>query len=513
MTSLFQPAKTGDVARPVIIVDLSLIKYEFESFLLAGEFDLFEDGRILAKMDGYHATAEFSFGKLILSCWGDGWARSWRVISCELSPERLTLECAKQMGVKRCSLTLSRGVVDRQAAQARKDFARKLSAMIEANLAGVRVERAVAARNDRRHLSGLHVRLVIRDRGRRWAGIGVSDSEVQASIDTALAYGITWLDELRRRSGSVDGLMIFAPRCDTIAIRLTGISDATRVALFRINEVSGAIEPATPFDQGDLNDSFRKAARRAHWPRPGMLPPDCAMLVDSVRRLAPDHLEAHHRGPWVSLSIRGLEVARVWINRRRIEFGIGDARIKLDQRNEPQLVRLIQDTISRRRPESALRNEIIFRFQPERWLESMISRDVNALDSTLDPRFVYSQVPTYRGEQRTFIDLLAATREGRLVVMELKVSEETEFPFQALDYWLRVEWHRSRGDFHRRGYFEGLSMIDAPPLLYLVAPLFRFHESTKLITASIHPRVPVYRIGVNEDWRNGVKVLLRERLN
>lgn len=501
------------MVRPTIIFDLSLIKYEFESFLLDGEFDLFEDERNLGKMDCAHTVAEFSFGKLILSCWGDGWARSWRVLSCEVFPERLTLECAKQMGVKRCALTLSRGVVDRRAAQARKDFARKLFTMIEANLPGVRVERAVAARNGPRHLSGVHVRLVIRERWRRWAGIGVSESEVQSNVDAALSAGLTWLDELRRRDGSIEGLMIFAPRCDTIAIRLTGISLATKVVLFRINEVIGAIEPAAPFDQGDLNDSFRKAARRAHWPRPGMLPPECAMLVNSVRRLAPDHIEAHHRGPWVSLSIRGLEVARVWITRRRVEFGIGDERIKLDHRNEPQLERLIQDTIARRRPESELRNEIIFRFQPERWLESIISREVTALDPTLDPRFVYSQVPTYRGEQRTFIDLLAVTREGRLVVMELKVSEESEFPFQALDYWLRVEWHRSRGDFHRRGYFEGLELTDAPPLLYLVAPLFRFHETTKLIAASIHPRVPVYRIGVNEDWRNGVNVLLRERLN
>jgi hypothetical protein len=237
------------------------------------------------------------------------------------------------------------------------------------------------------------------------------------------------------------------------------------------------------------------------------------MLVESVRRLAPDHIEANHQGPVVSLSIRGLEIARVLINRRRVEFGIGEARLKLDQRNEHDLKRLIKETIVYRRPESELRNAMIFRFQPERWLESIIRRNVTALDATLDPRFVYSQVPTYRGEQRTFIDLLAVTREGRLVVMELKVSEETEFPFQALDYWLRVEWHRARGDFHRRGYFEGLSLIDAPPLLYLVAPLFRFHETNRLTAAVIHERVPVYRIGINEDWREGVKVLLRERLN
>jgi hypothetical protein len=502
------------VIHPTVTVDLSRIKYDLELFLLAGEFDLFEDETLLEKTDGEHAIAEFSYGKLILTCWGDGWSRSWRIISSEQSTERLTLECAKQMGLKRCALTLSRGNAGvREASQTRRDFARKLAAMIEGNLPGLRVERAVTARNDRRHLSGVHARLVIRDRTKRFAGVGVGESELQPNIDAALGAGLIWLDELRRRSGRVDGLMIFAPRCDTIAVRLTAISASEKVSLFRINETKNTIVPVSPFDQGDLNDSFRKAARRAHWPRPGMLPPDSAMLVESVRRLAPDHIEAHHRGGWVSLSISGLEVARVWINRRRVEFGIGDARTKLDHRNEGDLQKLIHETISRRRPETRYRNEMMFRFQPERWLESILSRDVTVIDATLDPRFAYSQVPTYRGEQRTFIDLLAATREGRLVVMELKVSEENEFPFQALDYWLRVEWHRSRGDFQRRGYFEGLSLIDAPPLLYLVAPLFRFHETTKLLTSSIHERVPVYRIGINEDWRNGVKVLLRERLN
>ncbi|MFY9553848.1 MAG: hypothetical protein WAV20_00180 [Blastocatellia bacterium] len=499
--------------RPNITFDLSQIKYEFERFLLGGEFELFEDQLPVAKIVADAAIAEFSYGKLIISCWGETWSRSWRVLSCDYSPERLTLECSKQMGLKRCVLTLSRGGGVREAARARKDFSRKLSAMIESSLPGLRVERAVTARNDRRHLSGVYARLVIRDRGKRFAGIGVSETELQPGADAVLAAGLIWLDELRRRSGSVEGLLIFAPRPDTIAIRLTAVSIGKEISLYRIDETKGTIESVSPFDQGDLNDSFRKAARRAHWPRPGMLPPDSAMLVESVRRLAPDHIETHHRGAWVSLSIRGLEIARVSVNRRRVEFGFGEARAKLDQKNEHELERLVRETISRRRPETEFRNEMIFRFQPERWLESIISGDVTALDATLDPRFVYSQVPAYRGEQRTFIDLLAVTREGRLVVMELKVTEEMEFSYQALDYWLRVEWHRARGDFHRRGYFEGLSLIDASPLLYLVAPLFRFHETTKLIASSIHPRVPVYRVGINEDWRKGVRVLLRERLN
>jgi hypothetical protein len=501
------------VSLPTILFDSSQIKYEIERFFLGGEFELIEDGRTVAMTDSDRSSADVSFGKLILSCWGDGWSRSWRIISCELSARRLKLECSRQMRVKRCEIVLSRGSESRLPYQARKDFGRKLKALIETNFAGVRVERAITARNDRRHLSGVYARLAIRERRKRFAGIGVSESELQQNIEAVLTAGLIWMNELRRKSGSVDGLMIFAPRGDTIAIRLSAITISAAITLFTIDEVKGSIVPVSPFDQGDLNDSFRKAARRAHWPRPGMLPQDCAMLVESVRRIAPDEIEVHHRGPWVSLSIRGLEVARVLINRRRVEFGIGDARVKLDSRNEDQLARLIQETIAHRRPESEVRNEMTFRYQPERWLESIITADVTAVDPTLDPNFVYSQVPTYRGDERTFIDLLAATRNGRLVVMELKVSEETEFPFQALDYWLRVEWHRARGDFQRRGYFEGLKLNDSAPLLYLVAPLFRFHETTQLVASSIDQRVPLYRIGINEDWRKGVRVLLRERLN
>ena len=367
--------------RPTITFDLSRIKYELELFLLGGEFDLFEDELLVSRIEAERTAAEVSYGKLILSCWGDGWSRSWRIISCEVAAERLTLECSKQMGLKRCALTLSRGPGSGHAAQARKDFAHKLAAMIEANLLGLRVQRAVTARNDRRHLSGVHARLVIRnigDGGKRFAGIGVSETELQPNVDAVLAAGLIWLEELRRRRGAVEGLMIFAPRCDTIAMRLTAMSASTRISLFRVDETKGAVEPVSPFDQGDLNDSFRKAARRAHWPRPGMLPPDCAMLVESVRRLAPDHIETHHRGAWVALSIRGLDVARVWINRRRVEFGIGEARVKLNQQNGYELERLIQETIARRRPEAEFRNEMIFRYQPERWLEAILSRDVTA---------------------------------------------------------------------------------------------------------------------------------------
>jgi hypothetical protein len=95
----------------------------------------------------------------------------------------------------------------------------------------------------------------------------------------------------------------------------------------------------------------------------------------------------------------------------------------------------------------------------------------------------------------------------------LKVAEDAELPMQGLDYWLKVEWHRRRGDFQRRGYFPDVKIADEPTLLFLVSPLLRFHPTFDLVVGWIDRKVPAYKVGINDNWRSGVKVLLKERVN
>jgi len=54
-----------------------------------------------------------------------------------------------------------------------------------------------------------------------------------------------------------------------------------------------------------------------------------------------------------------------------------------------------------------------WRLHPERWLESLVIKNVSALDSQLDPRFCYSQVPVFFASDRGMIDVLTLTRENR----------------------------------------------------------------------------------------------------
>jgi hypothetical protein len=504
------------VINRTLVEDLSRIRYELERFLLGGAFELCEDHKPIATVEAGCAAAEISYGKLVLSCWGDGWSRSWRVLRATISPQSLHLECAKQMGRVTCTLELRRGEVASHTESSRSEFTMKLAAMIEANFAALSVERAVLRRDDSRNFTGIHARLLLKEQGKLIAAVGVSPKESQHDIDATLGAGLVWLDALRRRGAQVNRLMLFVPRghSDTIAARLTAVEvKGASVALCEVDEIESSIQSVTPFDQGDLHDRLRQAAMRAEWPHERQLPLDVMMLVDAIRRLAPDLIAVQRRGALVLLSIRGLEFARVSIRRKLVEFGIGPAKEKLTTANQSRLEHLVAEIVAVRCADSTDHHALLFREQTERWLESLLQRNVTAIDASLDARYAYSQVPAYRGEQRSFIDLLAATRDGRLVVIELKVTEDAEFPFQGLDYWLRIEWHRRRGDFARRGYFKQLQLSDRPPLLYLVAPVFRFHATTKMIAACISRQVPITRIGINDDWRGGVRVLLSERLN
>ncbi len=149
----------------------------------------------------------------------------------------------------------------------------------------------------------------------------------------------------------------------------------------------------------------------------------------------------------------------------------------------------------------------------EAWLESILRGDIRALDATLDERFVYSQIPTWRGDERSVIDLLTINHQSRLVVVEVKAAEDPQLPIQGLDYWLRVEQARARGEFERRGLFPGIEIAQMSPLLYLIAPRLRFHRTFSAVARCLAPEIEAYQIGINANWREGVHVRTKERIN
>ena len=131
------------------------------------------------------------------------------------------------------------------------------------------------------------------------------------------------------------------------------------------------------------------------------------------------------------------------------------------------------------------RDHLLWRLHPERWLESLVVRNVGAIDERLDPACLYSQVPAFSASDRAMIDVLTVTREGRLAVVELKADEDIHLPLQGLDYWSRVGWHQARGEFQRFEYFPGRELSASQPLLFLVAPALHVHPGNRH-AAAVH---------------------------
>lgn len=143
----------------------------------------------------------------------------------------------------------------------------------------------------------------------------------------------------------------------------------------------------------------------------------------------------------------------------------------------------------------------------ERYLESAVRSNLAAIDPAARTAPVHGQVLTFAATDRDLIDLLAVTFSGRLVVLELKVSEDIHLPIQALDYWMRIRWHAQRDELKQ--FFPGVPLESTPPKLLLVAPAMSFHSSNAAVLRYFSPEIEVERVGINSEWQQHLKVVMR----
>jgi hypothetical protein len=244
-------------------------------------------------------------------------------------------------------------------------------------------------------------------------------------------------------------------------------------------------------------------------------------LSDTAARivaLAPEAIDAVRARHGETLRFHGLSFARVrnWMRRERVWFGAGRApRTLLEDDNLPQLLKLIDELREHRRAAPIDKRHALYTAAPEAWLESLLRRDITRLDPGLRLAPLYAQFRTpartgSAGERP--VDLLALRRDGRLVVIELKVSEDAALPLQGADYWRRVTAQHRASHIRRAQLFGDAEISDEPPLVYLVAPLLRFHRSFQTLARMLSPAIELYRFDLNEDWRAGLRVARRAAL-
>jgi len=362
-----------------------------------------------------------------------------------------------------------------------------------------------------RSLSGSFLRVRFRHRGKDYLLLA-ADADIGDTARQAVSQAILWLAAIGagRRIETVPSIHILVP---------AGVSPALAHRCRCLNRNRAKISVWEYGDgTGDLPE-IRQAAvasvpvedKDFRWPVLG--PFRWSAQLEQVLHLAPDLIRRYPRfRDYDSLRLRGLEFAQVaGPNRDRIRFGIGPVRTELSDDNFESLRALVLEILHFRRADGPDTQHPYYRLQAERWLESLVLEEVPVLFPEMSAESVYSQIPVYLEHDPGRIDILGADRQGTLTVMELKVSADPDLPVQALDYWGRVLQHNNNGDFERRGYFSEIRLNRQRPKIYLISPVFSFHDSTELLLRYMEPDLEVWKISINEDWRCGVKIMRRTR--
>jgi hypothetical protein len=229
------------------------------------------------------------------------------------------------------------------------------------------------------------------------------------------------------------------------------------------------------------------------------------VLAESVLGLDPDRIDCLFARNGITLRYLGLPFARFRAVKdgEKAWFGIERSRRILDDGSKEELSDLIAGLREYRKHDSPNKQHLYYQACHEAWLESILRRNIRKLDPGLILSPLYSQFRTSRDR----IDLLALRRDGRLVIIELKVARDNGMVFQAVDYWRRIELQRRKGVLANARLFGDREIADSPAMIYLAAPGTCFTRQTDVLTSSVSAEIRILRFELGEGWKRELKVL------
>lgn len=480
-----------------------------------------EDGGITFDL----AQAKYSVlgenNKCLLHLWSAERNVVRRVLDLETKGETLRVTVQRMGQPKPTKLEICRER-DRRTASAKKQarlaYRRVLERALGRKFPDLTLVQLNTSMDLEKSFGPIYARGLLRRGQSAFAVLAVNRQELQSSIDSSLTFGILWLDVCRQAHAGkmvVGGLKLIVPtKCsELVRARMAHLNpSAAKWQLYELDERSDEITEVEVFDRGNISTRLIRCADESEIERRFAEP------IALVRTLMPEAETAQLSSAEVAFRCHGLEFARARLTAKpgnfrsepEIVFGLGAEERVLDGANFANLERLVR-SIGEARHAEGPRDNRFWRLHPERWLESLVVKNICALNDGLDRRWCYSQVPAFSASDRAMIDVLTATRTGRLAVVELKADEDIHLPLQGIDYWSRVAWHHARGEFQKFGYFAGRELSAESPLLMMVAPSLRVHPATDTLLRYISPEIEWVLLGIDERWREKLRVVFTKR--
>jgi len=464
---------------------------------------LLEPGEETIELSDGHYAIEERGGRVLLDAWNEKRNVGRRVTGIEtVARGRLDL-AVERFGKRKAKITLLDQARPHSAPAilqaGRRLFREQFGLCLRRQFPGWRLG-GLSTEPDLEHtLSPAYSRAWLRKGARVWAALGAPATN--GGSRGALAFGLIWLDYLRRRETrrTVEGLVLVLPAGQQQETCLQLRCMDRRVAQFDVILYSGGghEDRIDPDDFGNIDSRLppcRPVAADQANPMAG-----AAATIPGLRTLITGDGQCSYR-------VNGLEIGR-WTGS---ELLAGIDRKRPVSSGAVQRITALAEGLSLFRTALARdQSNPLYTRLPEAWLEARVRDSLDKIDPSLHPSLVYGQVPAFAGGNRGVLDLLAVERGGRLVVIELKAFADPELPLQALEYWMRVRRHNDCGDFAARGYFAGIPLSKRVPRLLLVAPALEFHPATETLLRYIDPAVPFERVGVAPDWKSELRVVLR----
>jgi hypothetical protein len=492
---------------------------ELEAFLAEAPFAVvFEDGEQVFDLSVARYSISADHGKCLLHMWSEERNAIRRVLEAENKKDALVLSVQRFGQAKPSRLEILRHA-DRRSPHSRntsrRQYCKLLHKALQKQFPDLSAAPLTSSMDLERSFSPVYARGILRRGKSAFAAFGVNASELQSAVDGALTFALLWLEHCRIQQAGravVEGLKLFLPPGTSAVVRerLACLNhELAKFELYEFNESEQELRLLDCRDRGNIATHLVKCLN------PVVTKERLKAAIDRVL----SHLQHSGKVQLVAISageiafrLHGLEFARARCKAGTYEitFGAGPNETILNDQTVELFTHLLGRLVEMRLANGD-HNNPLWRMQPERWLESLIIKNVVAVDSAFDSSFVYSQVPAFSASDRAMIDVLTCTREGRLAVLELKADEDIHLPLQGLDYWARVQWHHLRGEFTANGYFAGKDLSPQPPLLLLISPALRVHPATDALLRYLSPEIDCTLLAVDERWRDGLRVTFRKR--
>ena len=479
-----------------------------------------EEGTVLFDLSWAKYSVSGEHGKCLLHLWSAERNIVRRVLDAQIKSNTLHLSVQRLGQARPARLEICRERDRRSPSMkrtARAVYRCRLQRLLERIFPGWKLCELSTAMDLERSFGPIYSRGLLRRGRSAFAVLGVNNEETQSAIDAALTSGILWLDTCRQKANdvAVEGLSLFVPAGSSALTRDRIAHLNARAAKWQLYEFH---ERDDSVQQIDCSDRGNVVTRLVHCPDEDSVHERFAEAIVQVQSILSEAEVAVLSTTEIAFRLHGLELARARLAHSpgsfrsgvQIVFGLGAEEHVFDEANSAAFHHLLQSA-GEVRHEQGPRDHPLFRMHPERWLESIVIKNVVAIDERLEPECLYSQVPAFSASDRAMIDVLTTTRDGRLAIVELKADEDIHLPLQALDYWTRVEWHHRRGEFPRFGYFPEKELSSKPPLLFLVAPALHVHPATDTILRYVSPEIDWTLVGIDERWRTGVRPIFRKR--